>query len=139
MKLSCRRVWVGCWAIVGLIALGCGPSGPSRAHLQGTVTLAGQPIPADATASIIFEPSKTAEQGPPASALIVSGKYECPDAPVGPVTVFFNITQPSGPEYTTDRGITTRNATSLTPPKYAPGMSLEVTGDNAAQDFDLAP
>jgi hypothetical protein len=130
---------LACWAIVGLIALGCGQSGPARAHLQGTVTLAGQPIPADATASIIFEPTKKAEQGQPGSAQIVNGKYECPDAPVGPVLVLFSIMQPTGPEYTTDRGLTTRATKDLTPAKYASGTPLEVTDDNATQDFDLTP
>jgi hypothetical protein len=137
MKLSCRRVGVGCWAIVGIALLGCGgESGPPTARLQGAVTLAGQPIPADATGMISFQPRDKA-QGAAASAEIVGGKYDCPKAPLGPVTVLFNITQPTGPEYTSSRGEKVRDSKSLTPLKYGSGTPLEVTGDNAALDFDL--
>lgn len=132
-----RHVPIAYLLLVLAIAAGCGGAdGPPTAHLQGTVLLAGQPIPADARATISFEPRERA-QGAPASAEIVSGKYDCPNVPLGPVTVFFNITQPTGPEYTTPRGDKTRDVKSLTPPKYGAGTPLDVAGDNAAQDFDL--
>jgi hypothetical protein len=134
-----RRLGLGFSTILALATVGCGKSGPPSAHLQGTVTIAGQPIPADATATIAFEPQNTAKQGPPGSAPIVDGAYDCPQVPLGAVTVYFNISQPTGPEYTTSRGDKARNVTNLTPAKYQPGVPLDVAGDNASQNFDLTP
>jgi hypothetical protein len=132
---SAAMAWVACLGAVGVG--GCGGSGGKpTAHLQGTVTLAGKPVPADATAHVSFTPAGK-DQAPAASAPIVDGKYDCPGAPEGAVRVFFNITQPTGPEYTTDRGDKARHTKDLLPPKYGSGLELQVAGDNAEQNFDL--
>jgi hypothetical protein len=134
---SAALAWAMCLAVVGVGTAGCGGSGGKpTAHLQGTVTLAGQPVPADATAHISFTPAGK-DQATAASAPIVDGKYDCPAAPEGAVRVFFNITQPTGPEYTTDRGEKARHMKDLLPPKYGSGLELQVTGENAEQNFDL--
>lgn len=116
---------------------GCG-SGDSRAtaHLQGTVTLNGQPLPAEATGSVTFIPTSK-EQAPAATAELVAGKYDCPAAPQGAIRVSFNVMQPTGPEYTTDRGTTARQMTNIVPAEYATGIDVEITGDDAALDFDM--
>jgi hypothetical protein len=77
------------------------------------------------------------DQGKAASAVITNGQYDSPNTPQGPVKVGFVISQPTGPEYTTDRGVKTRNTTSIVPAGAAAGMDLDVTGDNTAQNFDL--
>jgi hypothetical protein len=136
MAISTKQL--GSYVLLLLLAVGCGgESGPPTAHLQGTVTIGGKPIPADAIAMISFSPHDT-KLGPGATAEIANGKYDCPKVPLGPVTVFFNITQASGPEIEI-RGRKSRETVSLTPPKYGAGTPLDVSGDNAAQDFDLTP
>jgi hypothetical protein len=115
---------------------GCGgKDGPSRAHLDGTVTIGGQPIPADANASITFMPTATA-QGKPGVAKIEGGQYDCPDVPVGAVKAYISIEQPTGPEITDSRGLKGRANVSLVPEKYTGGIDLEVSGDET-HDFNL--
>jgi hypothetical protein len=131
--------WLSLAAIAVAGALGCGGAGgKATAHLQGTVTLDGKPLPADASAHVQFVPTgKDKDPAPPASAPVINGRYDAPTVPVGAVRVIFNITQPSGPEFVNDRGGTERASISLVPEKYGSGIDLTVTGDNAAQDFDL--
>jgi hypothetical protein len=116
---------------------GCGGGGGDTAHLQGTVTIGGKPIPADATASVTFDPLQRSEGVKTVSVKIEGGKYDSPETPKGPVKVVFNIQQPYGPEYTTDRGVKARDIKSIVPEKSQAGVSIDVTGDNANQDFDL--
>jgi hypothetical protein len=70
-------------------------SGKETAHLQGTVTIGGQPIPADATGGISFVPLEVSQANSDYSA-IKDGKYDVPGAPVGKVRVEFSIQQPTG-------------------------------------------
>jgi hypothetical protein len=132
---TARRLAFSAIAMTG--AVGCGGAGgKATAHLQGTVTLAGKPLPADAIGTITFIPTSK-DQAPAATAEIAGGNYDCPAAPQGSVRVSFNITQPTGPEYTTDRGGQARQLTNIVPDKYAAGVDVEVTGDDAAFDFDM--
>jgi hypothetical protein len=136
-KCSAVLAWGASLCVICLGVAGCGGSGGKpTAHLQGTVTLAGKPLPAEANAQISFV-GTSKEQAPPATAQIVAGKYDCPTAPQGAVKVQFNILQPSGPEYTTERGDKARQMENLVSDKYAAGIDLQVTGDNAEQNFDL--
>ncbi len=123
-------------AVLAAATLGCGGGGGNTAHLQGTVTIGGQPVPSDATGHISFIPTGKG-QAPAASATIVNSKFDCPAVPQGAVKVSFSITQASGPTYTTDRGQTAQAVESLVPEKSVSGVDLEVTGDNAEQNFDL--
>lgn len=130
-------VWHGTLsAIVVSLLAGCGEVEKATAHLQGAVTLAGKPLPTDATGSVSFTPTSR-EQAPAATAEVVGGRYDCLAAPQGAVRVSFNIMQPTGPEYTTERGVTTRNTKDLTPAKYAAGIDDEISGDNAEKNYDL--
>jgi hypothetical protein len=136
MTQTCGRFGLGIWAVLTLAALGCGKSGPATSHLSGTITIGGQPLPADATGQVMFIPVAK-EQGKPVSVVIANGQYDSPETPEGPVKVNFVISQPDGPEYTTDRGAKARNTKSIVPAGAMAGMDLEVSGDNSAQNFDL--
>ena len=52
---------------------GCGPAGPERFEVNGSVTYQGAPVPAG---SVVFEPDpKHGNQGPAGQALIREGQY----------------------------------------------------------------
>lgn len=114
---------------------GCGPGSSPSAHLSGTVTIDGKPIPADATASLSFVPTDSSK----AVALpIVDGRYDSPRTPQGKITVHFSISRPTGPEKVSERtGEKYRDIANLVPPEHAAGMVIEVQGDNSSQNFDL--
>jgi hypothetical protein len=140
------RSWIGGRVAPALVAcvslflassVGCGSGdGAATAHLQGKVTINGQPLPADAEGTITFNTTE-ATQAKAVTVTLANGAYDSPSTPTGPVKVAFNITQPSGPEVTNDRGATYRESKSLVPAKYAGGMDLTVGDDNDAQDFNL--
>lgn len=68
---AARICWLlSCTAICGLA--GCGPAGPPRSAVEGTVTIGGQPL---AAGRIIFTPAAP-NKGPAATARIVAGKYQ---------------------------------------------------------------
>jgi hypothetical protein len=124
-------------AIAALFSIGCPESqtGPPTAHLQGTVTLGGNPIPADAMASIRFDPVGPVDSRP-SSAGIQGGKYDVPDAPTGKVMVSFSISQPTGRKSGTE-GRQEEELKSLVPESVKNGKEIDVTGDNLSLNFDL--
>ena len=76
-----RRRWpaAGIAAVAGvgamLVAAGCSraPAGPQRYPVSGSVTFAGQPVPAG---RIVFEPDRAAgNSGPAAYGSIVAGRF----------------------------------------------------------------
>lgn len=110
----------------------------STARLQGAVTLAGKPLPADARAFIVFATGPDRSRS--VSAPIIDGRYDSPRTPMGDVTVFFEISHPIGPERTSDRtGLPYRDVATLVPARYETGVPLNVTGDDAHRNFDLSP
>lgn len=66
--------------LAAFFAAGCGSSGPARAPVEGTVTIAGQPLPAG---RIIFTPVSP-NSGPAVTARIAAGGYRATKAN-GPV------------------------------------------------------
>ncbi len=63
------------WLISGLLP-GCGPRGPQRYELSGSVTYAGQPVPAG---YVVFAPDAALSAGGPGSqADILDGQYRVP-------------------------------------------------------------
>lgn len=79
--VSIRRRWpaAGIAAVAGvgamLVAAGCSraPAGPQRYPVSGSVTFAGQPVPAG---RIVFEPDRAAgNSGPAAYGSIVAGRF----------------------------------------------------------------
>jgi hypothetical protein len=132
------RGLAGVTALALLAAVGCtGETTAPTAHVQGTVTLNGGPIPPDAQASITFAPAGSTP-GVAASAPIVGGKYDVPKAPVGEVQVEFNITQVVGPAADAGDGRSAEVKTkSLVPESLWDGKVIQLTGDQANLDFDL--
>jgi hypothetical protein len=129
------------WLAVAVLACvtisACGTSRrDGTAHIQGTVTLGGQPLPANAQANITIAP---AEKGRTAGAVVTDGRYDCPDAPVGKVKVYFSVMRPTGKMITEADNRPFAEMGSIIASKYASGIDLEIAGDNANQDFDLEP
>jgi hypothetical protein len=130
-----RGSTVTCVAGLAALVLGCGGPSSLPVPVSGEVTLRGQPLPSDAKAFISF-----VTPGPEAkavSALITGGKYDCPTAPRGAVTVFFEVTKPLGPPRKSDRtGELFQETQSLVPARYATGVPLTIDGPTT-KDFDL--
>lgn len=123
-------------AIAALLVSGCGMgSGPQYPHakLEGAVTLDGTPVD---TGRVNFMPAPGV-QGQPVSADIAAGRYSAPDVPLGSVTVTFSMTKETGQMITEGDREPYPEIVSIVPPHYAQGISVNVTGDNAAQDFAL--
>jgi hypothetical protein len=120
---------------VVILITGCGGSTGPQAHLSGTVTINGDPVPADAQAALSFRP---VQGGEAVSVPITNGRYDSPNTPQGSVSVKFHISRPIGPVKRSEHGGTEyRDIESLVPPEYAAGMTIEVSGDNLNQDFEL--
>ena len=134
LKVTHRLVFV--LAFVALVGCGAGGSRKPTAHLQGTVTIGGQPIPSDAQASINFKPTASG-QAPSTSAQITNGKFDAPDVPIGDIIVYFNVQQPTGRMVREGTGTPYAEMRSLVPEKHGTGMTLKVAGDNLEQNFDL--
>ena len=107
------------------------------ARLQGTVTLVGQPLPADAQANITFAPVE--KKGRTAGAVVQNGKYDCPDVPLGKVRVYFSVMRQTGKMITESDNRPFPEVASVIASKYASGIEIEVTDDNSSQNFDLEP
>ena len=137
MAWSRALVWLAVGTIACVTISGCGAGRrEGTAHIQGTVTLGGQPLPANAQANITIAP---AEKGRSAGAVVSDGRYDCPDAPVGKVKVYFSVMRPTGKMITETDNRPYAEMGSIIASKYASGIDLEITGDNANQDFDLEP
>jgi hypothetical protein len=128
-------------AFVALLCLlaaitGC-PDGrkPGTAHLQGQITINGQPPPADAMGSISFRATGPG-QAASTSAQIVDGKYDCDDVPLGDVVVFVQLVQQTG-KMVNEGGRSYPELRNLVSPKFDNGINLKITDDNSNQDFEL--
>lgn len=116
---------------------GCGGGSSSRntAHLEGTVTIGGQPLPADAEGAITFR----SDSGGAATAPIKEGRYDSPATPKGAVKAYFSISKPTGKTYKSERtGAEIVETISIVPASVSSGVDVEVSGDNSEQNFDLA-
>jgi hypothetical protein len=117
-----------------LVLAGCGAAEKRTAHLQGTITIAGKSLPADALANISFRPTAQG-QSRAAGVTVVAGKYDCPDVPLGKVAVTISIQHPTGKMVSEAGGTPFQEYASLI--SGGSGINLEVTGDKPNQDFDL--
>jgi len=135
--LRLRAVFSLLCLVSSLALFGCGSSGGKpTVHLRGEVTVGGAAIPDDAQASITFKPTVPG-QARSTSAQITNGKYDAPDVPVGAVTVYFNVQQPTGRMVREGTGNPYKEMRSLVSEKYGTGMAIEVLEDNSEQDFSL--
>jgi hypothetical protein len=127
-------IWLLAW---GAVVAGCGGVTGNSAHLQGTVTLNGKPIPADAKAYIVFVPD--VDKTKAVSASVTDGRYDMPNAPMGLAMVHFEVTHEVGPEKTSERtGQVYRDVVSLVPARLVTGSPVQVDGDDESLDFDLS-
>jgi hypothetical protein len=117
------------------VGCGGGSSSGNTAHLEGTVTIGGQPLPADAEGAITFR----SDSGGAATAPITQGRYDSPATPKGAVKAYFTISKPTGKTYKSERtGADVAETISIVPASVSGGVDVEVSGDNSEQNFDLA-
>ena len=128
-------------ALVLLSTAGCPDNGTAdpTAHLQGTVTLGGNPIPANALATISFSPIALG-QAHSSSSTITDGRFDVPDAPKGKVLVNVSIMQATGkmvaPPGGAPGGRQQEDYKELVPASKN-GFEIDVTGDKDDLKFDL--
>ncbi len=83
---SPRESLLGGYRLVAMLAplvlAGCGPAGPARYDVSGTVTFDGQPVP---LGTITFLPAP-GNSGPGGSATIENGRYDTTVSGKGPTT-----------------------------------------------------
>lgn len=125
------------WQLMALlVAAGCGGASAAVSSLTGAVTLDGQPLPANAIASVSFRPTDVAK-GRPSSAQIVAGRYRCDKVPRGKVIAEVNISLPTGRTRPSGRGQDEPELKSVVLiAEQADGIELDVTG-NATVDIQL--
>lgn len=73
--------------------VGCGGGSADTLHLKGKVTLDGAPVPANAQASVTFQPV-VGNKGRAVTAVIVNGEYDSPNTPRGPVLAIMSLSIP---------------------------------------------
>jgi len=127
-------------AILLVLAAGCGTAARTEpvATLEGTVTISGKPLPADAEGTVVFMPAARGE-APPSQAKIVAGHYKAEKAPKGQIAATFQISRLTGKMLKTspDDIHPTPERINLVPEASRSGIKFEVQGDNAHQDFEL--
>ncbi len=127
-------------AMLLVLVTGCGPAGRTEpvANLEGTVTIGGKPLPADAEGTVTFMPAVRGE-APPVQAKIAAGHYKAEKVPKGQVTATFQISRVTGKMLKTsaDDIHPTAERIDLVPEAWRVGKKFEVQGDNPHQDFDL--
>lgn len=141
MKTLSKIHWCRCGGplstlcLVLVAAIGCGgsnkPAYPS-ANIQGSVTIDGVAVK---EGSLQFMPGKDVK-GQVAQAVIVAGKFEAKNVPVGNLRVMFNITRPTG-KMITEYSTPYPEVENLVPEKYRDGVDLLVSGNDNVS-FDLA-
>jgi len=73
-----RSALIVAWSTI--VGVGCGPTGPARYDVSGSVTFDGQPVP---VGTITFVPA-TGNSGPGGSAGIQAGRYDTASTGKGP-------------------------------------------------------
>ncbi|MEX2318023.1 MAG: hypothetical protein WD669_12775 [Pirellulales bacterium] len=133
-----RIVIASVTCVLVVTGAGCpdGGSGLPTAHLQGTVTIGGNPIPSDAAARISFDPTALG-QSRSTSSIIKDGRFEVRDAPIGKVQVTFGIDQKTGKMVGPPGGRPEEGFRSLVPESKKNGVVIDVTGDDSNLKFDL--
>ena len=132
-----QRLTVGLVCVSLLASMGCGKgSSGQTAHLSGSVTLDGKPLPADAQASITFQPTK-GNKGRAIAVPIVNGQYDSPDTPLGSVSAILNLNIPTGKMVMSERmgGEVPEIETVTLSSNEAGGIKLDITEDKSDQGF----
>jgi hypothetical protein len=130
--MKCSRL---AFVIVGLAAIaGCsqGPAYP-EATVSGVVTVGGAPVDHGA---ITFSPMD-AGQGAVAGAAIENGQFHCEHAPVGKLTVTFNLQAKEPRRFTDATGAVREVPVSLLADQYRDGVKAETQAGENHLDFKL--
>ena len=135
-SLGCAAAVLFSAQLVALSGCGSGSRPANTSHLKGQITLDGEAIATDASASITFKPTRSG-QAKTSFATIADSRFDSPHTPQGPVKVYISIQRPTGKMVSEAGGTPYAEVRSLVPPKYTRGIDLEVGGDNFEQDFDL--
>jgi hypothetical protein len=122
-----------------LVIAGCGAGKPAdTAHLAGKVTLDGEPIPADAQASITFQPT-AGNKGKAITVPIVNSAYDSPHTPRGSVLAIMSLTIPTGKMVMSERvgrEVPEMKTVTLSQEQMG-GITLDVAGDEPNRNFEL--
>ncbi len=102
------------------------------AHLEGVVTLDGNPI---SEGTLQFVPQQPSKEGP-VTASIKDGRYVAPAVPLGKIRVLVGATKKTG-KMIKVYSEPYPEVVSIIPDKYRDGIEINVTGDNANQNFEL--
>ena len=128
-------------AVLPVLALscvltGCGGPGYPVCTWEGTVSLKGEPVPSDATATITVSSTDAKTASRSVSAPIVNGKYVLENVPQGEVLVQFNIVQETPAKNPEDaaRGMT--DVKNLMPRKFKP-FTETANGDAIDKNFEI--
>ena len=115
---------------------GCGGPGYPVCTWEGTVSLKGEPVPSDATATITVSSTDAKTASRSVSAPIVNGKYVLENVPQGEVLVQFNIVQETPAKNPEDaaRGMT--DVKNLMPRKFKP-FTETANGDAIDKNFEI--
>jgi hypothetical protein len=124
------RLLVGLLVVAG--GSGCGRRGVPTTHLDGQITLDGQPIK---DGNVSFIPLE-ANHGRGTTAVIAAGRYAACDVPLGKVRVHFNATKATGRTVVVS-DISMPEIIDVIPEKYRAGMEIEVAEGQVQRDFDL--
>ena len=132
MKYGCLVMLIA--AMIGAAGCSRGPEFP-EATVSGEVTVGGAPVDHGA---ITFSPVD-AGQGAVAGAVIESGQFRCDHAPVGKVTVTFNLQAKQPRRFTDATGAVREVPVSLLADKYRDGLKRETQAGDNHLDFSLDP
>jgi hypothetical protein len=124
--------------LFGVCLLGCGGGSADTVHLKGKVSLNGVPVPANAQASVTFQPT-AGNKGKAVTAAIVNGEYDSPNTPRGPVLAIMSLSIPTGKMIMSERmGTEVPEIKTVTLSQdQMGGITLDITGDETTHDFDL--
>jgi hypothetical protein len=75
--------------------VGCSGGSSDTVQLKGKVTLDGEPVPANAQASVTFQPT-AGNKGKAVTAAITNSTYDSPNTPRGSVLAIMSISIPTG-------------------------------------------
>lgn len=130
MKFHLPILTVGTFLV---IAAGC-ERGPEykATDLEGAVTVAGHPLN---TGSIQFVPQDVG-QGPTVGTVIVAGRYQAKNVPLGKVIAIFTSVR-RGQRLPDVGGMPVWRSENLIPEKHRNGIAIEVEAKHTKQNFDL--
>jgi hypothetical protein len=112
-------------------AAGC-TRGPATTHLEGRVTVDGQPIREGNLNFVALEPNR----GRGTTAVISEGRYAAQKVPLGRVRVDFNATRATGRTVIVS-DLPVPEIIDLIPEKYHAGIEIEVKEGQFQRDFNL--